>query len=169
MIELKGLPGSTEKYVRLLDFCMEILGICHDLGISPVLSGSLAVFAYTGRSDINVNDVDLACSETQFPEIIHILEERSIQYHLKAWHVLQIIRDDLKVDLDSLEYWYRDLPMHYEILLIGDYKVNLLDLESLKTCYRRGMENTVDKTEEIEQAKFKQLKAKYEALEKVET
>ena len=38
---------NREHFSRLLAFCKEVLAICSDLGITPVLSGSLAVFGYT--------------------------------------------------------------------------------------------------------------------------
>src|SRR5688572_14194577 len=167
MITLNHFPKNKDKFIRLIEFCKEVLDICNDLGISPVLNGSLAVFAYTENPDINVNDVDLSCSETEFPKIIHALEERSISYKLKEWHVLQIFKDDLKVELDSVEYWYKDLPMVCETLQIDNYRINILGLNSLKEFYRKGMEDRANKTEENEKIKYEALKAKNEALGKV--
>ena len=109
---------------------------------------------------MSVNDVDLACSETDFPKIISVLEARDISYKLKEWHVLQIWKDDLKVELDSIEYWYMDLSMAVETLQIDNHKIKLLNLVSLREAYRRGMNDTVKKTD-------KKDRIKYEALEKV--
>jgi hypothetical protein len=167
MVVLNHFPKDKDRFLRLIEFCKEVLNICNDLGISPILNGSLAVFAYTGSEDINVNDVDLACSETEFPRIIAALQERSISYKLKEWHLLQIWKDDLKVELDSIEYWYKDLSMVGETLQIDEYKLNMLNLNSLKESYGRGMRDTIDKTEENERRKYEALRAKYEALEKV--
>ena len=160
MITLNHFPKNKDKFVRLIEFLKEILDICNDLGISLVLDGSLAVFAYTENQDMNINDVDLSCSETEFPKIINALEERSISYKLREWHVLQISKDDLKVELDSIEYWYQDLPMVYENLQIDNYKIKMLGLNSLKEFYRQGLKDRANKTEENE-------KIKYEALERV--
>ena len=167
MILLNSLPKNTDKFLRLIEFCKEVLKICSDVDISPILDGSLAVFAYTKNQDMNVEDVDLACSETEFPKIISALEERSISYKLKEWHVLQIWKGDLKVELDSIEYWYKGWSPVVETLQIGDYEINMLDLNSLKEFYRRGMKDTANKTEENERRKYEGLRAKYEALEKV--
>ena len=109
MIRLSLFPKNKDKFARLIEFCKEILYICDELHIAPVLSGSLAVFAYTQNQDMNVNDVDLSCSETEFPKITNVLIERSVSYKLREWHLLQIFRDDLKVEFDSVEYWYKDL------------------------------------------------------------
>jgi len=81
--------------------------------------------------------------------------------------VLQVWKEDLKVELDSIEYWYKGLSLVAETLQIGDYKINMLNLNSLKEFYRRGMKDTVNKTEENERRKYEGLRVKYEALEKV--
>ena len=165
MITLNYFPKNKGKFIRLVEFCKAVLDICHGLNISPVLDGSLAVFAYTQDQDMDVNDVDLACSETDFPKIIHALEERRISYKLKEWHVLQIWNDDLKIELDSVEYWYKDLPMDYEILQIDHYKIIMLGLDSLRELYRQGMAECATKTEENEKIRYQALKVKYEALQ----
>lgn len=167
MIVLNLFPKNKDKFLRLIEFCKEVLDVCHDLGISPILNGSLAVFAYTKNQELNVHDVDLASSEKEFPKIIAALEERGINYKMKEWHVLQIIKEDLKVELDSIEYWYKDLSIVGETLQIDSYHINMLDLKSLKECYRRGMNDTADKTEEKARRKYEALKVKYEALAKV--
>ncbi len=78
MITLGLFPKNKDKFVRLIQFFKEILDICNDLNITPALDGSLAVFAYTENQDMNVNDIDLSCSETEFSRIINVLEERTI-------------------------------------------------------------------------------------------
>jgi hypothetical protein len=167
MIVLDFFPKNQDKFLRLIEFCKVVLDVCHDLGISPILNGSLAVFAYTKNQELNIHDVDLACSEREFPGIIAALEERGINYKLKEWHVLQILKEDMKVELDSIEYWYKGLSMLGETLQIDSYKINMLNLKSLKELYRRGMNETADKTEEEDRIKYEALKVKYEALEKV--
>lgn len=164
---LSHFPGNKEKFVRLIGFFKEVLDICGELNINPVLNGSLAVFAYTGNHEMDVNDVDLACSETEFPRISSALEERCIGYKLKQWHVLQIFRNDLKVELDSVEYWYKGLPMDCETLQVDNYQVSMLDLHSLMEFYRQGMKDRVVKTGENERMKYEALKLKFEALEKI--
>ncbi len=169
MITLNGYPRNKDKVRRLIEFFKEILDILNALDVTPVLDGSLAAFAYTGDQTLLVNDVDLSCPEAEFLRIIDILKEQRIGYQLKEWHVLQILRDDLKIDLGSIEYWYRDLPMDCEILKIDNYKIRMLSLNSLCEFYRRGMEDRAKKTEENEKIKYKALKEKYDALNKFAT
>jgi hypothetical protein len=167
MITLGLFPKNKDKFVRLIQFFKEILDICNDLNITPALDGSLAVFAYTENQDMNVNDIDLSCSETEFSRIINVLEERTISYKLRQWHVLQILKDELKIELDSMEYWYKDLRIDYETLQIDNYKINILSLNSLREFYRQGMKDRLKKTDENEKIKYEALKVKFEALEKI--
>jgi hypothetical protein len=71
MITITGFPKNKGKYTRPAIFAREILDICKDLNITPVLDGTLAVFAYTRNPDIDVNDIDLSCPEAEFPKIIN--------------------------------------------------------------------------------------------------
>jgi hypothetical protein len=167
MITLNHFPKNKDKFVRLIEFFKVVLNICDELSITPLLNGSMAVFAYTEDQKMNVNDVDLSCSETEFPRIINILEERGIGYKLREWHVLQVLRDDLKVELDSMEYWYKGLPIECETLQMDNYEVNMLSLSSLMEFYRQGMRDRVGKTDENEKSKYEALKLKLQALEKI--
>ncbi len=96
-----------------------------------------------------------------------VLEERGLNFKLKEWHVLQILKDGLKVELDSLEYWYQGFAMGQETLQIDNHKIQMLDLPSLKEFYKRGMEDAVNKTEENEKRKYEALRAKYNLLAKM--
>jgi len=167
MIKLVHFPKNKDKFLRLIEFFREVLDICSDLSIPLVLNGSLAVFAYTENQDMYINDIDLFCSETEFPRIMTVLEERNIDYKLREWHVLQILKDDLKIELDSMEYWYKDLPMDYETLQIDNCQITVLSLDSLREFYRQGVKDRVGKTNENEQIKYEALKIKLEALEKI--
>jgi hypothetical protein len=167
MITLDHFPRNKDKFLRLVEFLKEVLDTCGALNITPVISGSLAVFAYTGDQAMNINDVDLSCSETEFPRIINALEEKGMSYKLREWHVLQVLRDDLKVELDSVEYWYKDLPLDCETLQIDSYRVSMLGLNSLMEFYNRGMNDRAGKTDE--KMKYGALELKFEALEKIKT
>jgi hypothetical protein len=165
VLTLDGFPRNKEKYRRLIDFSRGIIEICEGLGVDLILDGSLAVFAYTKTQEIDVNDIDLACPEAAFPRITAALEARGTKYRLREWHVLQVLKDDLRVELGSIEYWYQDLPTECETLQIGDRIVKLLGLGSLKALYRRGLDNTaVNMDEGNNRLKNKFYRVKYDAL-----
>ena len=61
MIQIRDeRPRNREHFARLLEFCQEVVAICDELDITPMLSGSLAVFGYTKDQAMEVNDIDLA-------------------------------------------------------------------------------------------------------------
>ena len=165
MIEIRHeRPKNRAHFARLFAFCKEILAICQDLGIEPVLNGSLAVFGYTRNRAMEVNDIDLACSELAFPRLARALDAKGIACVVKEWHVLQARRDDLKVEFDSMEHWLADLPGDYETLTIDGYAFKVVGPVGLKELYRRGLEATAGEDDEGNRAKHSAIAAKYEAL-----
>jgi hypothetical protein len=165
MIEIQNeRPKNPEHFSNLLAFCKEVVAICSDLDIIPVLNGSLAVFGYTQSQVMRVNDIDLACSELEFPRLSRALDTHGITHELKQWHVLQTYRDALKVEFDSMEYWMTDLPANYDTLVIDGYAFKVVRLASLKELYRRGLQATAQLSNEHEQAKYVAIAQKYEAL-----
>lgn len=168
MITLDSFPKNKDFFIRLLEFFKEILDICNDLNIAPILDGSLAVFAYTKNRDIIVNDIDLSFTEAEYPKIIKILEEKEVNYKLREWHVLQVLKDDLKIELGSIEYWLEGLPIDCETLQIDEYRIKILSLRSLREFYKRGMEDMAKKAEN-ERIKYEALKTKYEALKAIDS
>lgn len=165
MIILESSPQNKVYFARLLVFFKEILDICNDLNISPILVGSLAVLAYTKDPTIDVNDVDLAIPQSEYVRITKILEEKCIEYKIRNYHVLQAKRGDLKVELDSIEYWFKDISLECEILQISEYQVQMLNLASLTIFYERAAEDRLKKSADPkERAKYEALKAKHTLL-----
>jgi len=79
MIEIRSeRPKNREHFSRLLEFCKDVVAVCNDLGIEPVLTGSLAVSGYAQSQAMEVNDVDLACSELEFPKLSRALNVSAI-------------------------------------------------------------------------------------------
>src|SRR3989344_3256939 len=155
LVTLPGFPRNKDKFLRLIDFFKEVLDICDSLGIAPIVDGSLAVFVYTKNSDLVIGDIDAGFPETEFPKMIKILEEKGIDFKLMEWHVLRVLRDDLKIELGSVEYWYKDLPLSFKTLQIDDRRVKILSLDSLIEFYRMGMEDRAKKADEDENERVK--------------
>jgi hypothetical protein len=157
-------PKNGAHWARLMAFCREVLAVCHDLGIEPVLSGSLAVFGYTQDPAMRVNDIDLACSEREFPRLCRALEAQGIVCVVKAWHVLQARSGDLKVEFDSLEHWMADVPGGTNTLVVGECAFKVVSLAGLTELYRRGLEATAGADDENQRAKHSAIAAKFAAL-----
>jgi len=167
MVTLNGYPKNKDKFVRLIDFFKDVLDICKPLGVEPIVDGSLAVFAYSSNHEIEVNDVDTSIHEDDFPRVIKVLEERRIEYKLKEWHVLQVLKDDLKVELGSLEFWLKETPTEVETLKINGHDVQMLTLGRLKDFYRGAMETRLKGTDPNDKIKYGRLKEKYDVLTQV--
>lgn len=157
-------PNNREHCVKLLAFGCKVLATCHSLGIVPILTGSLAVFAYTRDQTMMVNDIDLACSELAFPKISHRLGGQGIRSVLKEWHVLQLHRDGLKVEFDAVEHWLTGLPDDQDQLQINGIAFRLVGLSGLKELYQRGLTATDGKDDAIQRAKHLAIMKKYQAL-----
>lgn len=165
MIEIRSeRPKNREHFERLLEFGKQVVAICGELGVEPVLSGSLAVFGYTKNQRLVVNDLDLACPEASFARLVNAFDANGIAHELKDWHVLQVTEHDLKVDFDSMEYWMTDLPATYETMLIGDLSFKVIGLPGLQELYRRGLEANAGKNDRASQTKYSRLHEKYEYL-----
>lgn len=157
-------PQNSAHFSRLLAFYQDIIPVCHNLHITPLLTGSLAVFAYTRNPMMRVNDIDLACSETAFPQLGSALAAHGMAAEVKAWHVLQVRKDELKVEFDSLEYWCVGVPTDYDTLIIDKYLFNVVSLSSLRELYRRGLEEVARQHDAVNRAKYAAVAEKYAFL-----
>lgn len=160
-VQTKDL-GNREQFARLLALCREILAVCSELDIRPVLSGSLAVFAYTQAAGMRVHDIDLACSEREFPRLSRALAARGIAHELREWRVLQVRQGDLKVEFDSMEQWMGGVPGEFDTLVVDGTLFRVVSLPALRELYRRGLEATAGN--EAERAKHAAIAEKYWAL-----
>lgn len=156
-----GPPANAAHFQQLTTFADDVLTVCERLGISPTLSGSLAVLAYTQQPDIVVDDVDLACSDREFPRLCTALTRVGIDCQITTWHVLQVRRHGMKVEFDSAEQWMAGLSDRYRLLDTGCFVIRIVELADLKELYRRGIRDLVGKSDE---AKLRHLRSRYEML-----
>ncbi len=160
MLSIKNLPSNKELFVRLVDFLKEIIDICDEQNVEPIVYGSLAVFVYTKNSKMNVNDIDMLIREKDFAKIIKVLKERKITYiHDEKWCVLQILKDDLKIEFDSIDFWQKNLPRDSQELDFYGKTLKILSLNTLKNIYKKASEVSQDNPLEN--------KKKFEALNKI--
>lgn len=165
-IKLSGFPKNRDEYLRLKEFFSQFLEVCEDVGARPVVDGSLAVFSYTGDGELEINDIDVGFPEGLFARTMAALSSRRLDYRLMDWQVLRVLKDDLRIELGSMEYWYTGLPMELETLQIDGREVDLLGLVSLTETYRRGMESKAQEAHESDgkRIKYEALKRKYKSL-----
>ena len=166
MIVLDILPKNKQTFLRLVDFLGEVIDICNLLDVEPVLSGSLAVFAFTKNQALSVHDIDLACLEKDFSRIIEVLQENEVEFRLKEWHVLQVWKEGLKIEFDSMEHWMNDISTDYETLQLENITLKMVNAVDLRELYRRGLTDTADQSNENHETKHNTLRRKYEMLNK---
>lgn len=124
------------------------------------------MFLYTKNDDILVNDIDLSHPEKDYPKIEFALNEAGLNAKIQDWHVLQVRKDDLKVEFGDTDFWYPGVPIvHQDYLEVGDHKLKILELDSLISFYEIGLKNlNLDKDKK---QKYHEVKTKYEMLKKV--
>lgn len=157
---MAAAPRNHEHFHKLMAFLGEVLAVCNEIEIRPLLTSSLAVLAYTQDPAMEVHDVDLSCAEADFPRLRRTLEEHGISCRITDWHVLQARRADLKIDFDSTEYWMHDISEPYDCLKIGDSHLSMVSLEDLQELYRRGLAGTAGKSDANNRTKHEAFKAK---------
>lgn len=159
-------PKNKERFTRLMAFLTDILDVCESINIHPILNGSLAVFLYTKNQNLAIDDIDLPHAEKDFPKIESALIKSGFNVQIRPWHVLQVRKDDLKVEFVDTDFWYPGVVIeHQDYLEIGKHKLRVLKLDSLTSFYEIGSKNlSLDK--EMQQ-KFLEVKAKHELLKSI--
>ena len=138
MKKISVYPKNKKKFLRLLKFAKEILDICRKVNVNPVVYGSLACFIYSKDKNMAVNDFDFLIPKNSFDKIIHLLNENKIIYHYSVkWHTIQIFNKNLKVELDSIEYWQKNLSNKFEYLNLNGLKIKIISLNDLTKIYRK--------------------------------
>ena len=103
-------PKNKDHFKKLIPFAKRIIKLCKAAGINPIIYGSFVHFYHTRDSGMKVNDLDLWIPEKKYPAIIKKLEKEKINFkYYTRWHTLIIEEGKLKVELDSLDYYYRDI------------------------------------------------------------
>ena len=139
---MEGLGAQDDRLGRLFTFANDVLKVCKELAIEPILDGSLAVRAYTQDSTITVRDIDFNCSEADFPRLRRALESNGISCEVREWGVLQARRDDLKVEFGATEVWLQGIACPHETLRFGNFSVRVVNREALRELYQRGFDAT---------------------------
>ena len=148
------------KIDKLLSFGKEIISICDENGITPILYGSYLYCYYTQDKKVVPHDIDFYVPKGFNEKMIKILKKRKIKYkYLKEWYCLMINKGDLKVDLDEIDFLYKG-PKDFKIFNFDGMNIKCLSLKGLISIYKRSMRLS----NEPEKSRYK---IKYEALKKI--
>lgn len=169
VIEVLAPPKNADHFRKLMSFARDVLALCDEIDLEPILDGSLAVFAYTRDTRMEVRDVDLNCSELDFPRLRRALESRGIFCQITDWHVLQVRRDGLKVEFGATEHWMQGIPDDYEELKIDGVRLAMVSPDGLRELYLRGLVDTKDGSDNADEAKHQRIREKLNALNAIRT
>lgn len=141
---IKTHPSNKEHFIKLNGFCKEVLGILKELKVTPVLWGSLAYFAYTKDIEMAVNDIDFLVPKESIKIVIESLKASGANYnYIMDWDSLQILKGDLKIELDPIEDCNKGKVKTIDIDFDG-LVLKVMELELLKNTYRNASKTSKD-------------------------
>jgi hypothetical protein len=144
-MKLVTFPRNKKKTVRLLKFAETIQKRAQEAKVSLILYGSLAYVAYTHDSTYALKDLDFLIPESGFRKICKQLDKRRIKYkYFPEWHTVQIEKKDLKIELDSQDFWQPRLSKRREVLIINNQRFKMVTKSSLKAIYKRAAKRSKD-------------------------
>jgi len=145
MLNIKYYPRNKEQFIRLVEFCKIIYDLCKKLSITPVLYGGLAVFGYTKNRKMTVNDIDFLIPQKWFKKLKRILVKQKIKHtYVAKWHIMQVLKEDLIIEFDALEYWQKDLPRYFQSMNIHGLILKTVNLKALTQIYKHASEISKD-------------------------
>jgi hypothetical protein len=149
---------------KLLDFYKDIANIFDELNLNPIVYGSLAYYYHTRDNSISIHDFDLLIKESSFPKIVKLLDkQRGIRYKVMPYHSIEIFKDELKIDIDSLEYFLPKKSKATNEFSLKNVTFNIINKNSLIWIYQDALKNMpadrkLDKRITDYQKKLKKLK-----------
>ena len=157
-MKIKIYPKNKKHFIELLHFSKEILDLYKKIKIIPIAYGGLVFFAYVKDKKIIVNDLDFLVPESSFKKIIKVLKKKKIKYnYLPKWHIIQIFNGNLKVEMDSIEYWQKDLPRSFKNIDFNGFIIKAVNLNSLRNIYKKASQVSKDNPQGNNR-KYKMLK-----------
>lgn len=142
MESLNIQPANSEFFQRLLLFAKQTLEICKHKGVTPIVYGSLAYFAYTKDQSLPVQDLDLLVPEAFFPDLIRGLSDLDgVTFIHQPWHSIEAFKADLKIDFDAAEH-FLDPRSHVVTLVdVQGIPFSILNIEALISIYQEALDN----------------------------
>lgn len=97
------LPKNKEHFKKLIPFAQEMIKICRENKIDPIIYGSFSHFVHTKDKTMNVNDIDLIIPKKDLPKIANILKRKKIKSkYYPQYNTIIIQKGKLKVEIDDI-------------------------------------------------------------------
>jgi hypothetical protein len=135
-MKTKIYPANKKHFEKLIPFAQEVISLCNENKINPIIYGSFAHFYYTKDKSLNVNDIDFLILKKEFPKIL-----REIKKKIKAEIILDvgtiiIKKGKLIIELDSSEE--KELNSLQKNLTQIDFygtEIKIIGLKDLENIY----------------------------------
>lgn len=119
------------------------------LGLNPIVYGSLSLYFHTKIESVIVHDIDYLISEEKFPEIQKCLDQKNgYTYELLSWKSLRVFKDGEYIEFDSVERYGEGLSLNTSTGEIDRMTFTFLSKEDLKKMYTKATEKSSGKYEE---------------------
>lgn len=149
MKEIIYNPNNFDDLSKLLTFAQTLFSICAEIGVQPVVYGSLAYAFYTNDEKISINDIDFLVPEAAFnPIIVAVKTKPDVTCEETTYHSLKLFCEDVKISFDAVEEYYRDLPCDFIEGKINGVVFKFVSREALREVYKRGAETIPTKQEQ---------------------
>ena len=146
---MKILPKNKAFFIRLKKFCKEILDICKKNEVTPIAYGGLIYFAYTRNKNYAIKDIDFLIPENSFNRIMKDLKKKGIKYkYYPKWHTMPIFKGNLRIELDSTDFWQKNLPKDFRYFDFDGLVVKAVSLDTIIKIYKHASEVSKDKPEQ---------------------
>ncbi len=138
-------PANKEQFQSVLAFGKEILDLCGELSITPIVYGSLAYFAHTNDDSLPVNDIDFLVPETSFDALILKLSKmEGLTYEKMPYHSIEVFKNGIEMDLDSMEHFLDPRPRNASTVEINGQAFQILNKPALIEIYQEALDNMPD-------------------------
>jgi hypothetical protein len=132
---------------KLLSFGMDIIGICRQIGIEPVVYGSLAYIVHTDDK-VEMNDIDMLVPENYFQEIIDGVKEiPGLTYKKTDYHSIILLKEEMKIEVDGIEHYAGKFGYSVIKKKVNGFELSVIDKNTLKKVYQEGYRTLPSKRE----------------------
>ena len=129
-------PVNKEHFEKLIPIAQEIIFLCKENKITPIIYGSFAHFYYTKDNSLNVNDIDFLIPKSKFSKILREVKKKIRAEIILDGGTIILKRGKLIIELDSSEE--KELNLLQKNLTQIDFygtEIKIIGLKDLENIY----------------------------------
>ena len=135
-MKTKIYPANKKHFEKLIPFAQEVISLCNENKINPIIYGSFAHFYYTKDKSLNVNDIDFLILKKEFPKILREIKKKIEAEIILDVGTIIIKKGKLIIELDSSEE--KELNSLQKNLTQIDFygtEIKIIGLKDLENIY----------------------------------